>query len=363
MPRKSQDGAEDLVINDPLYLVRLAAAAVLSVHDHQGAGPAVPYPPAAQVALDRFAAVCLLDDLDPPASVPALLALCRVHMSKWPIPIHTDYAGPDAMLVDETTGLPTPSCVEWASGNVGSSTASPTDELLRRLADSCPSTATYEQCRDFLIDHPVVNQDNMRTVHATPGGPATWKRVQQLYGPVSQAHARKGQCVRCSSCGCLAAPLPKGSSRCESGVCPDFSAVQTEPVAALRALPRAVRHSLATSGRVERDVRKACRAAGAHVELMCDVVDHLRISWPHDEAWLVVVSTSAEPALLAQRLRHWTPRDAARTCAAVPGHVVDRRPDYRQVFERHRALDALELVPAELLAHGNHQTDGGEPRA
>lgn len=363
MPRQSQDGVGDLVITDPLHLVHLAAAAVLSVHDHQGVGPAVPYPPAAQVALDRFTAVCLLDDLDPPASVPALLTLCRTNLSKWQIPVPSDYAGPDSVLVDEATGLPTPACVEWASSHAGSSRPGHTDELLRQLASNCPSIATYEQCRDFLTDHPVVNQDNMRAVHATPGGPATWKRVQQFYGPVSHAHARDGQCVRCTSCGCLAVTLPDKTSRCESGTCSDFTAAQTEPVAALRALSREVRHSLSTSGRAERDVRKACLAAGAHVELMCDVVDHLRISWPHDEVWLVVVSTSAEPALLARRLRHWMPRDATRTCVAVPGDIVDRRPDYRQVFERHRAPGALELVPAELVALGNHQTDGGESRA
>ncbi|MDR6591760.1 hypothetical protein ACFFSW_34360 [Saccharothrix longispora] len=344
-------------------LVRLTAAAVLAVQDHQGTGLVVTYPPAAQVALDRITAVCLLEGLDTPASVPALLKLCRSHLSKWPISIPSDYTAPDTVLVDEKTGLPTHACIEWASSDPSSSRPVPTDELLRRLAVNCPSSATYEQCRDFLIDHPVVNQENMRTVHATPGGPATWKRVQQLYGPVAHAYARDGQCVRCSFCGCLAVTLRDKISRCESGVCPDFTARHEVPVAALRALPTEVRHSLSASGRVEREVRNACLAAGAHVELIRDVVDHLRITWPFGDVWLVVFSTSAEPALLARRFRHWTPHHATRVCVAVPGHIVDRRTDYRQVFERHRGPGSVELVRAELVTAGNHQTDGGEPRA
>ncbi|WKU03979.1 hypothetical protein [Micromonospora sp. HUAS LYJ1] len=350
--------------HDALDLVRLTATAVLAVQAHQDAGLAVPYPPAAQLALDRITAVCLLEGLEAPASVPALLALCRAHLSKWPITVPSDYTGPDAVLVDEATGLPTHVCAEWASGDAFSSGVGPINELLRQLAGNCPSPGIYERCRSFLIDHPVVNQENMRAVHSTPGGSETWKRVQPLYGPVAHAYARDGQCVRCASCRCLAVTLPDKTSRCESGVCPGFTAQQTEPVTALRALPAELRHPLSASGRVERDIRNACLAAGAHVELRPDAVDHLRITWPSDDLWLVVVSTSAEPALLARRLRHWTPDHASRVCVAVPGYVMERRPDYRQVFERHRRPGSAELIPAELVASSDqHQADGGEPRA
>jgi hypothetical protein len=368
VPRRLEQGANELLTITDFNtdsLVRLTAVAILAAQEHQDFNAATLYPPSAQVALDRITAMCMTAGLVPPASLPALLSLGRTSPRDWSrLPISPDRPESSVVLLDRVTGLPTQACVDWASGGADLTEVNPVNELLHRLSGNCPSTVLYEQCRNFLVEHPVVNQESLKTIHATPGGLGTWKRVQQLYGPVSSAYAREGQCARCSFCQCIAVPLSDTASRCESGVCPDSPLQQTESVTVLRALPRDVRHSLSAAGRVERDVRRRCLGAGASVELMRDVPNHLRISWPTGDVWLVVVSTCAEPALLARRLRDWAPPHAARTCVAVPAHVLEGTPDYFRVFEHHRAHGGVELMAAELLGSDEQgEASQGDSRA
>lgn len=350
---------------DPLDLVRAAAIAVFHMQAHHDAGYAVPYPPAAQVALDRITLACLLGSDDAPASVPALMALCRRHLSKWPFAVPADYVGPDAVLVDESTGLPTHTCAEWAFGTDDSSGSRDASSALRRLAADCPSVEIYGRCRDFLIDNPVMNQNDLRAVLAKPGAGAVWKRVQHLYGEFPAGYSSEGRCILCPSCGCPAIGTAGKPGWCESGVCPDFPVTTRHPVSALCALPRELRSSLSTPGQVEREVREACAAAGGRIDLVPGPVDHLRISWPSGDVWFLVIRTDSEPALLAQRLRSWTPLGAERVVVAVPDRVIARRADYREVFDRYRGPGSSELMPVGLVVPGgqSRNADGGQRHA
>ncbi len=332
-------------------LIRLLAAAVLAMHGVQHARVILPYPAAAQLALDRITALSLVHGKDAPASLPALLALCREPLSTWPIADLFSDVDPDAVFVNALTGLPTRLSIDWVSAS---------DSTLGELADSCPSAAVYEQCREFLIDHPVVNQDSMMAVFARPGGQATWKRVQHLYGPVPDAYVRAGRCLRCPSCGCLAITDVNEINHCESEKCPSFTEPSSEPADRLRALPARMRCVLPATGMIERQLRSACRQAGAEVVLVPDEIDHLRVRWPRGGAWLIAVSVSTAPALLGLHMQRWSPGEASRIFATVPADLVDQRANFRAVFDRHRGTSRTELVSAEDLLH---TIEGGGRRA
>ncbi|WP_253773701.1 pPIWI_RE_Y domain-containing protein [Goodfellowiella coeruleoviolacea] len=312
-------------------LVRQIARGVLAMRDFHRGGYALPYPPDAQLGLDRIVLACLREGREPPVGVPHLMRLCELPFSKWPIEISEDCGGPDAVLINPHTRQPSRTCVEWAVSGLHTGADETTSSVLLRLAMGSHSAwATY---RDFLIENPVID------LHAGPGFLTRpemrriWQHVQALYVDLRPE-------LRCPSCGLFASQGKDGAGWCESESCDAFPQEQEQEQERadkdIKALPRETRLSLVPAGRAEQALRASLLAVGAEVRMAPEPFVHAVVTLPSGATWALVVRVDTQPVLLAEAVQSWgVLAGVARMVVTVPEDVMRRRADYSAVFDRH----------------------------
>lgn len=337
-------------------LVRQLARGVLAMREFDHGGYALPYPPDAQLALDRIVLACLRDNLVPPVGVPHLMRLCALPFVKWPIVFSEDCGGPDAVLVNPHTRQPSRMCVEWAASGPLIGPDETTSSVLFRLAMG--NHADWAEYRNFLIEHPVVD------LHAGPGFLARpqmkriWQRVQALYVD----HRPE---LRCPSCGLFAATGKDGAGYCETESCDAFPVERGRVDKDVKALTREVRLSLVPAGRAERVLRDSLLSAGIAVRMAPEPFDHAVVTLPSGDIWALVVRVDTQPVLLAEVVRSWGALSSVdRMVVAVPEAVIRRRADYSVVFDRHDAGSGWTLLSTrELLAEAEQIARKVKPHA
>ncbi|MBB5808969.1 hypothetical protein F4560_008737 [Saccharothrix ecbatanensis] len=316
-------------------LVRQIARGVLAMRDFHRGGYALPYPPETQLALDRIVLACLLENREPPVGVPHLMRLCEMPFDKWLTDISGECGEPDTVLINPHTRQPTLACAEWSvsGSNVGSD--APTSSVLLRLA--VESHSTWSACRDFLIEHPVID------LHAGPGFltrpemKRIWQHVQALYVDLRPE-------LRCPFCGLFASKGKDGAGWCESETCDAFTLKQGRVDKKVKALPWAIRLSLVLAGRVERALRASLVSTGAEVRMASEPFVHALITLPVGATWALVVRVDTQPVLLADAVRSWgVLAGVDRMVVAVPEAVMRPRADYSTVFDRHNTDHAWTL--------------------
>lgn len=331
----------DAVEHDGVEILRAVARGIIDLSSQNRLSSfALPYPASAQHALDQVVFTCLAQERPPPRGIPELVFWCRKRaLSEWPLVLPLDLVGPET-LVDDRVCMPTQTCAEWASDGPSGVMEQQAQALLHEVAVECPSTASYQACRDFLIRRPVVTRQDLTAVLASPRDGIAWKWVKHLYGNVPDAYVLDGWFAICPTCRSLAIVLADGGRWCESEACPRSSPIEpTCEAATSQVLRTPLRIFLGLPGRTEQAVRRELTAVGANVQILPDDTHRYRLTWPSGETWTMQVHDRVQPAMLATRITgSATLAGDGRTLVVVPKHVITHRPNYRSVFER--------LIPA-----------------
>jgi hypothetical protein len=344
----------DAVEQDGVEILRAVARGIIDLGSQNKLSSfTLPYPTSAQHALDHVVFTCLTHERTPPRGVPELVFWCRkLALPKWPLVLPPDLAGPEDLLVDDRVCLPTQTCAEWASDGPSGVIEQQAQGLLREVAAECPTTVSYQACRDFFISRPVLTRQDVTAVFAKPCDAMAWKRVHHLYGDVPDAYVLDGRFAICPSCRSLAIPLPDDDRWCESEACPRSSPIEsTYEAATSQVLRTPLRIFFGLPGRTEQAVRRELTAVGINVQILPDDTHRYRLIWPSGETWTMQVHDRVQPAMLATRITgSATAVGDGRTFVVVPKHVFTHRPDYRSVFERLiPAHSGIELVTDDEL--------------
>ncbi|MGW5353728.1 pPIWI_RE_Y domain-containing protein [Streptomyces sp. NPDC004031] len=189
----------------------------------------LPYPAAAQLALDRAVLRCLDLGIAAPKSLPELLQWCRYKPADDPFfAVPDTLVLPDTRLVHGEGLLPSRSCAELASAGTDDGPEETARRLLAELAGRCGPIERFHRSRQFLALNPVIRRDD-------PFGPdwsrEIWSRVKDFYRPVPESLTAGGTLLCCGSCRLPAlldggrvpdrgAPVSGPSTWCEGENCP-----------------------------------------------------------------------------------------------------------------------------------------------
>jgi pPIWI_RE three-gene island domain Y/REase associating with pPIWI_RE len=327
-------------------LVRQTARGVLAMRDFHRGGYALPYPPDAQLALDRIVLACLRKGREPPVGVPDLMRLCALPFGKWPIDISEDCGGPGAVLINPDTWQPNRACVEWAVSGLHTGSDETTSSALLRLV--MDNHSVWAACRDFLIEHPVIDLHAGPGFLARPAMKQIWQYVQGLYVDCRPE-------LRCPSCGLFASKGNDGVGWCESQSCDAFPLEQGRVDKDVKALSQEIRLSLVLAGRAERTLCASLVSMGTEVRISSEPFAHALATLPSGATWALVVRADTQPVLLAETVRSWAALPGVdRMVVAVPEAVMRRRADYNAVFDRHNTgRDWTLLSTRRLLTEAN----------
>ncbi len=352
----------DAVEQDGIEVLRAVARGIIDLSSQNRLSSfSLPYPASAQNALDQVVFTCLVQERTPPRGVPDLVFWCRKRaLSEWPLMLSPDLVGSATLLVDDRACLPTQTCAEWASDGPSGTMEQQAQALLHEVVEKCPSTASYQACRDFLISRPVLTRQDVTTVLANPRDGMAWRWVKHLYSNVPDAYVRDGQFAICPTCRSLAIRLADDGRWCESEACPRSYPIEpTYEAATSQVLRTPLRIFLGLPGITERAVRRELTAIGVNVQILPDDTHRYRLIWPSGETWIMQVHNRVQPAMLATRItKSATPAGDGRMLVVVPKHVMTHRPNYRSVFERlipaHTDIKLVTDDELVTLARGSH---------
>ncbi|MEU5400195.1 hypothetical protein ABZ348_12995 [Streptomyces sp. NPDC005963] len=296
----------------------------------------LPYPPSVQLALDRVVLAGLTHDGPIPTGVPDLMAWCRrPGLTGWPLELPGTLLTADARLIHPAVWEPTRTCTELASVGPQGVSEQEAEALLMGLADVCGTVERFADCRDFLIQRPVILRfDPMDLLQ--PARAQTWNLVKGLYGPLPARFGADEVVHCCTGCGLLAKPVTAEGPWCEGG-CPsegrEFD-MSHEPRLS-RALPLSLRLLLALPGRTELAVRAQFterarlipRGLGVH-----------RVNHPDGSFRVFQIHDREQPGLAALRAADTAARLGEPLSIVVPDGPA--YPGYRQRFELTLPTDA-----------------------
>ncbi|MGW6773728.1 pPIWI_RE_Y domain-containing protein [Streptomyces sp. NPDC055037] len=332
----------------------------------------LPYPGFAQRALDRTVTRCLDIGEAPPKSLPELWEWCRTrtaHDRLFGVP--ASFVTPDVTLVHPVGLMPTRTCLEVASHGSAGGVVTEARTLLDDLAARCGSTERYRRSRQFLARHPVVHQEDRRTLGWNK---AVWSRVKELYRPIPEFLIADDVFRRCPACGLPALPhgrpvpvpgRPVGDEEiwCEGEECarPTGLELIRDPDHALL-LRRALRAFLVLPQRAEAATLDALDRAGIEYEAVPERLCAYRLRGTGSETLDVEVHDRLQPSLLAVHLTNSAPF-ADRTLIVVPQRLADRdgyRADFSAALPAVLRERIVLTTPMSVVHHiGTPLADGG----
>lgn len=296
----------------------------------------LPYPPSVQLALDRVVLAGLTHGGPTPTGVPELMDWCRrPGLTGWPLELPGTRLTADARLIHPAVWEPTRTCTELASAGPQGVPEQEAEELLAGLADICGPGERFTDCRDFLIQRPVILRFEPMDL-LQPARAQTWNLVKGLYGPLPARIVADEAVHCCTGCGLLAKPVTSEGPWCEGG-CPsegrEFVMSYEPPLS--RALPLSLRLLLALPGRTELAVRAQFTERARLIPLGLGVhrVDH-----PDGTPRVFQIHDREQPALAALRAADTAARLGEPLSIVVPDGPA--YPGYRQRFEDALPADA-----------------------
>ncbi|MGW4051439.1 pPIWI_RE_Y domain-containing protein [Streptomyces sp. NPDC004779] len=304
----------------------------------------LPYPAAAQHALDRTAVACLLAGERPPASLGELVARCQdIPLEDWPLRLAEGTVGPDDLLLDPRSGRPTELCHEWAESGADPALRHRDRQIVHTALTLCRQHGeedAYSSFRGLLVRRPVLTAAEMFEVLGDMLLEPVHELIRIVYQPAPQAYRRSGHYAQCGRCLTLLNPLGDTEWWCERDRCrragspPVGRIISDEEAGTVLQLERSLRQFVTGPGRAEADLEHALRAMGLEVRMWpgFDAYD-LLVTFPDGLRWAVDVKDWASPYFLgkaAAPVPRTPPYDEAFW--VVPQHRVDARPDYLKVF-------------------------------
>jgi hypothetical protein len=345
----------DWLSNPEVLLLRDVATAVLHLAAVDGLDSfALPYPPAAQRALDALVLQCLRNGAEPPAGVPEMMRWARARpLGSWPLDrLPSDLFDGADRLIDADSGEPSQLCHELAVRGYGDSTGRQYDELViheaLRVCRAMSSPESYTAFRRLLVTQPVLTEDDWSEVSSDLYLDPVRFLIEEVYAPVPLGFRRDGAYLSCHRCLTLLHPVSDDEWWCERDQCryqgsaPRGRRLESAVTGELRQLRKPLRQFVTGPGRAEVSLEHALRSLGLTVEMWpgFDAYD-LRITFPDAHVWAVDVKDWAHPAFLgkaARVVRPDPPYDEA--CWVVPDFRVRARRDYLDVYARERTVHA-----------------------
>ncbi|WP_328671972.1 restriction endonuclease-related protein [Streptomyces sp. NBC_00328] len=367
----------DWLSNPDVMLLRDVATAVLHLAavDHLDSF-ALPYPPAAQRALDALVLQCLRNGAKPPAGIPEMMRWARARpLGSWPLD-----GLPDSLfdttdrLIDKDSGEPAQLCHELAVRGYGDSTGRQYDQLVIdeafRACRALSSPESYTAFRRLLVTRPVLTEEEWAEVSTDLYLDPVRHVIKEIYAPVPPHFRRAGAYLCCHRCLTLLHPVSDTEWWCERDQCrhqgpaPHGRELVVAVSGELRQLRKPLRQFVTGPGRAEVSLDRELRALGLTVEMWpgFDAYD-LRITFPDGHVWAVDVKDWAHPAFLGRAatvVRAEPPYDEA--CWVVPGFRVRARRDYLDVYAKERGAGAggLRLLTDDQLMRAARLRLSGE---
>jgi hypothetical protein len=367
----------DWLSQPDVMLLRDIATCVLSLAAVEGLGSfTLPYPHAAQRALDSLVLQCLWNGARPPAGVPEMVHWARFRpLRSWPLdglPVGL-FEGEDR-LIDKVSGQPTQLCHELAVRGHGDSTGRQYDQLVIgeafRACRDVSSPESYTAFRRLLVERPVLTAGEWTDVSTDLFLDPVRHVIEEIYAPVPPHFHRNGALLCCHRCLVLLHPVGDTAWWCERDQCrsrgttPHGRKLVTSEVGESRQLREPLRRFVTGPGRAEIAVERVLRALGLAVEMWpgYDAYD-LRITFPDGHVWAVDVKDWAHPAFLgraAAPVRAEPPYDEA--CWVVPRFRARARRDYLAVYTEERTVRAggLRLLTDDQLMRAARLRLSGE---
>ncbi|MEV5684788.1 hypothetical protein AB0L68_16595 [Streptomyces sp. NPDC052164] len=345
----------DWLSNPEVLLLRDVATAVLHLAAVDGLDSfSLPYPPAAQRALDALVLQCLRNGAKPPAGVPEMMRWAQARpLGSWPLDkLPGDLFDGADRLIDVDSGEPSQLCHELAVRGYGDSTGRQYDELViheaLRVCRAMSSPESYTAFRRLLVTQPVLTEDDWSEVSSDLYLDPVRFLVEEVYAPVPLGFRRDGAYLSCHRCLTLLHPVSDDAWWCERDQCryqgpaPHGRRLVSAVTGELRQLRKPLRQFVTGPGRAEDSLERALRSIGLTVEMWpgFDAYD-LRITFPDGHVWAVDVKDWAHPAFLGKAagvVRPDPPYDEA--CWVVPDFRVRARRDYLDIYARERTVRA-----------------------
>ncbi|MEO3976478.1 hypothetical protein [Streptomyces sp. CAU 1734] len=369
--------APDWSANPDVVLLRDVATAVVRLDEVAELDSfALPYPPAAQRALDRLVLACLRGGARPPAGVPEMLHWCRTRpLRRWPLDdLPLDLFDRNNRLIDPDSGKPTQLCGELEVKGAGTSTGRQyVERVIGEAMNACraaSSPQSYTAFRRLLVTRPVLTEAEWPDISTDLYLDPVQFLVDEIYAPVPGGHGQDGVSVACARCLTLLTPLVGGGWWCERDRCrhlgppPPGRRLPVDEVGEIRQLRRPLRQFVTGPGHAEVELEGKLRALGLAVEMWpgFDAYD-LRVTFPDGHIWAIDVKDWTHPGFLGRAatvVRAEPPYDEA--CWAVPHFRIRERADYLLTFARERPAHAagLRLLSDEQVAGAARKRLRGE---
>jgi hypothetical protein len=227
-------------------------------------------------AMSLVSRACLVQGKpDCAAEIHDLLALCCKPLEEWlSIPEVLDNGFGRVTFIHAEDGVPTPEAEELASGFDGV-TVSLEEQLFAKFMEILgryPKTTAneyYTATREFVVRHPVCNQDNMKSLTELLPSPLWVVIQQQFYESVPESWEINDSVPLCSHCG-NAMRKGKAGLICRTNACNSaYSASTSQSVlsSSLMRASRGIRQYWIEPGLDEIKLFDAIRAGGLAAEL------------------------------------------------------------------------------------------------
>lgn len=333
----------------PPLLVAVAKG-VMALVDNGPARSVVPYPEAAQSALDRVVLARVLRGERPPSSVSELLAWareCTIGELAFADP-GWDLL-PEDRLIDAESAMPTRTCVELASAGSDNGWEYQAREMLAELA---ASTADFQSVGDLMAEHPAVTSSRSLSFVMNAATVIPWQRAMKYYRNRPSAFlTQNGELRSCQYC-----RLPARTSQdrlvtwCEGGECPGRGKPADVSLAGdivLLAAPLRAFHVLPARRALE--LRTMCGAVGT-VGSVSGTSGMFTLEMAGTRR-LVRVVDRVQPALIAAAVAKTLIEDPM-ACVVVPERTMARDSRYRAILTAAvpEPLTASVMTDREFLA-------------
>ncbi len=341
---KPSEGSVDLPLPESI-LCLIASGLTYLVNDMAAGKPLrAPFPQAWQRGINILTAECLLRNVEHPLHLHDALAWCRRPLSQWHVHFRIPSTWLGETLLDEED-QPTALCREYALTRCDAEMEACQGIMVKVLAEAKRNRApqTYVAFRQFLIEHPVVTEDELIKCSFQEQIGMLGSYLTDLYERVPMSVVEQGKVLLCGFCGWTLqrthGHLQCGDDRCRVLTGDFVNCVireRSEAPEHLQRVRRAIRRYVVAPGIYEIKTVQMLHLHGITAELWpgYDTYD-IRIVFPDETVWAIDVKDWRFPHLLAS---HLTPLERHGNLAwhrafyVIPDQRVHETPGYLDIL-------------------------------
>ncbi len=338
------EGTHDLPLPDAILPLLASGITSLALDIANGKPLQAPHPQAWQRGLNMLATECFLRNVSPPMHTHEALTWCRRPLCDWPVTFRIPASLLKEAFLDEVD-QPSALCREYALLKCDAEQEACQKIMVEVLSESRRHRRpdSYVKFRQFLIEHPVVTDDELIQLSFDSEIGTLGAYLPVLYERVPTLIAEQGKVQICRFCGWTLqrhqGHLRCGDDRCQT-LTRDFMQhtlmERTEPPGRLQRVRRPIRRYVVVPGIYEVGSMQRLRSMGLKVDLWpgYDAYD-LRITFPDQTIWAIDLKDWRYPHLLAA---HLTPLDQGgslrwdRAFYVVPDQRVQDHPGYLDIL-------------------------------